>query len=203
MSGRTSARVALAGALVVLLVGAAALVAGRGSDGAPGEGSVDVGFLRDMAVHHEQAVRMALLVLGAEGTSPAVRASAVDVVAGQRYDLGLIDAWLDDWGHGRGPADRQAMTWMGHEPTPPGEMPGMASAAELDDLAAATGGAADARYLELMIEHHEGGVAMAEHAAARAGDAKVRRLAELIVAGQRQEAADLEALLRQLRAEHA
>lgn len=199
MSRRTSALVALGASLALLLAAAAGWVAGRsGADAAPAEDSVDVGFLRDMVDHHEQAVRMALLVLAADGTSPLVRTSAVDVIAGQRYDLGVMDAWLDDWGHGRGPAGRTAMGWMGHEPMAPADMPGMATQEDLAALAAATGLQADWRYLDLMVAHHEGGVAMADHAATRADHAKVRRLAELIAAGQQQEIADLHALGRQL-----
>ena len=205
MSGRKLALVAggLSVALLAVIAAVALAAWNAGSEtatDAPAEDSVDVGFLRDMADHHEQAVRLSLVVIPLDGVSPAIRDVAVGVIASQRHDLGRIDAWLDDWGVGRGAPDRRAMAWMGHAPVAPAAMPGMATRAELAALAAASGADADARYLELMIDHHEAGVEMAEQAATRAGEPKVVRLAELVEAGQREEIRDLASLRRQLEA---
>jgi len=54
------------------------------------------------------------------------------------------------------------MTWMGH-PVPLDHMPGIASATEIESLYTATGAEADRIFVTLMIAHHEGGIAMAEH----------------------------------------
>jgi uncharacterized protein (DUF305 family) len=197
--GRRSALVA--GALLVAVVGVAVgFVAARVVDrpDAPSEDSVDVGFLRDMSDHHEQAVRMSLLVIPREGVAPAVRDLAVGIIASQRHDVGRMDAWLDDWGLARGAPDRGAMVWMGHPPVSPTAMPGMATQAELESLGSATGTDAEARFLDLMTAHHRAGVAMAEYAAAHATRDKVVRLAELIAAGQQEEILELESLRRQL-----
>lgn len=199
MSGRRSALVfgGLAVAAIALLATAVLGFAGlRKSE--PSEHSVDVGFLRDMVDHHEQAVRMSLLVIPAEGVSPAVRDLAVGIIASQRHDLGRMEAWLDDWGVGLGVPSRQAMAWMGHEAMAPAEMPGMATRAELDALAGATGQDAERWFLDLMLEHHRAGVAMAEHAAEHGESEKVVRLAELIAAGQQEEILELQSLRRQL-----
>ena len=202
MSGRRSALVAGGLTLGLLaVIGAVVLAfAGDRDDGVPSEDSVDVGFLRDMADHHEQAVRMSLLVIPLDGVSPAVRDVAVGVIASQRHDLGRMEAWLDDWSVGRGAPTRRAMAWMGHAPVAPSEMPGMATPAELAALGSTTGRDAEARFFDLMIEHHRAGVTMAEAAAERATAPKVVRLAELIAAGQREEILELQSLERQLAA---
>ena len=203
MPGRSALVVGGLAVALLAVVGALALVLASGDDGvapAPVEDSVDVGFLRDMADHHEQAVRMSLLVIPAEGVSPAVRDLAVGIIASQRHDLGRIDAWLDDWDLGRGAPTRPAMAWMGHPPVAPSAMPGMATQAELEALGAASGAGAEFRFLDLMRDHHRAGVTMAEHAAAHATTAKVARLAELIAAGQQEEILELESLRRQLAA---
>ena len=202
MSGRRSALVAggLTMALVAV-VGAVVLAFVAASDDgptAPSQDSVDVGFLRDMADHHEQAVRMSLLVIPLDGVSPAVRDVAVGVIASQRHDLGRIEAWLGDWDVGRGSPTRDAMAWRGHPPVAPSAMPGMATKAELDALGAASGVDAEVRFLDLMTAHHRAGVTMAEEAAEGATTAKVQRLAQLIAAGQREEILELQSLRRQL-----
>jgi uncharacterized protein (DUF305 family) len=178
----------VAGALVAASAGAGWAAAQR-SDAAPGASSVDVGFLRDMSDHHDQAVQLSLLVL-ANGESAALKGFATDTIASQRYEIGLMDARLQDWGHGRGSSSRPAMAWMGH-PTAVEEMPGMASAADLAALAAARGGEADALFVRLMVEHHEGGIHMAQHAWRHAERAVVRDLAEVIAKVQRIEIRDL------------
>ena len=193
--------VLVAGGLTVALVAVIAAVVlaavSAGADG-PSENSVEVGFLRDMVDHHEQAVRMSLLVIPRDGVSPAVRDVAVGIIASQRHDVGRMEAWLDDWGFERGAPSRRAMAWMGHGPVAPAAMPGMATQADLSALAAASGPDAELRFIDLMLEHHDAGVTMAEHAAAHAESDKVVRLAELIAAGQEEEIRELQVLRRQL-----
>jgi uncharacterized protein (DUF305 family) len=56
-------------------------------------------------------------------------------------------------------------------------MPGMISDDRLDELEESEGREADALFLELMAEHHRGGLHMAEYAAEHADDGDVRDLA--------------------------
>ena len=64
-------------------------------------------------------------------------------------------------------------------------MPGLATAEQMQALRDATGADADALFLELMSEHHRGGVHMAAYAAAHAKDADVRALATVMARNQR------------------
>jgi uncharacterized protein (DUF305 family) len=143
-----------------------------------------------MADHHDQAVQLALIQL-ANTEDRVLEGFAVDTLASQRYEIGLMDARLQDWGVGRGAVDRRAMEWM-DEPTAVRSMPGMASVDELTQLTRLRGADGDLLFIRLMTEHHLGGVHMATHAMRHAGSAHVRELAERIAKQQRLEIRDLE-----------
>ncbi len=68
------------------------------------------------------------------------------------------------------------MSWMnGHEHlAADGLMPGMATPAQMTKLQTLHGKALDIVFLQLMIRHHQGGVAMAQYAAAHATQPYVR-----------------------------
>ena len=168
--------------------------------GTPSADSVYVGFLRDMIDHHDQANLMSQLVLrpGVD-VDPQVAAYATEILMDQRFQIGQMTAWLDDWGVGRGDPDRQAMEWMvGGHGTPVDEMFGMQSPEKIEELEAATGEEASQLYLEMMIDHHQGGIHMADDAARNADQEKVRALAERVSRYQAGETADLRNLQRRL-----
>jgi uncharacterized protein (DUF305 family) len=169
------------------LSGAAGFIVGSGRP--PGRGSVDVGFLLDMSVHHEQGTALANLDL-INGASKDVQVYAREVLRDQSYEIGLMQFQLGEWGYAREEAGPEAMAWMGM-PLPLTEMPGMASEEELDLLRAARGRDADALFLELLVEHHEGAIHMASYAAEHADDEDVRRLAARIVHNQQLEIQEL------------
>ena len=197
---------ALGAVLAVTLVvagGALAIASGLGSASAPADGSVDVGFARDMSTHHEQAVQMAQIVRD-QGTDPAVRLLAYDIETQQLGQVGQMHGWLDAWG--LTPQSTSApMAWMGGMPAgAPGMagmgsdgrlMPGMASTAELAKLKSLSGKALDVYFLQLMVRHHQGGLSMAQYAATHAGKSYVRSLATKIVIAQNAEVTTMEQLL--------
>ncbi|MGH8886392.1 MAG: DUF305 domain-containing protein [Egibacteraceae bacterium] len=188
-TGRCLLLVAVAAA-VVALVTVVTVVAPRRVR-VPGDGSADAGFARDMAVHHAQAVEMAELIR-TRTDNHDVRVLAVDISLTQQAQIGWMYGWLDAWGlpvGGRQPA----MAWMGMPAD--GLMPGMAARAQINELAGLSGAQADARFLRLMIPHHQAGVAMAQAALDHAGRPEVRRLAEAMVAAQQSEIAAMGDLL--------
>ncbi|MGN6751850.1 MAG: DUF305 domain-containing protein [Intrasporangium sp.] len=198
--------VATIGVLVALGV-VAGLLAGARLGGvaagkAPAEGSVDVGFARDMQAHHDQAVHMSTLVR--ERTDdPEIGSMALDIALTQQHQSGQMYAWLEQWGHPQRSA-AAVMSWMkGHDHHSSGStattgalMPGMASPKELAALGAATGIEAERLFLRLMIDHHEAGVAMAAYAARQAEEPAVRRLARSMSEAQQAEIAVLQDLLK-------
>jgi uncharacterized protein (DUF305 family) len=180
----------LAGLLVVLAL-AGGLLLGRGTvDAVPRvDAAVDVGFTRDMKVHHAQAVRMSA-VLHRRSTDPELSFLALDILTTQQGQIGIMTGWLDLWGHTQ-TSTEPAMTWMGHR----GPMPGMAGAQELAALERLPVPQLEEQYLRLMIRHHEGAVPMASYAAEHARSPQVARLARAMAQGQAAEIALMQSLL--------
>jgi uncharacterized protein (DUF305 family) len=180
-------------ALTLLVVGVVAgYLIGNREGGSPSRRSVEVGFLYDMLVHHEQGQRLsnAELVHGAE---PLVASFAREFLQFQSYEIGLMEQKLAEWGYPRYPHPPAAMAWMGH-PTRVDSMPGMADAAELRAIERARGRDVDALFIPLMQDHHRGAVHMASYAAAHATDPFVRKIAGVIARSQRIEIRELDAI---------
>ncbi|RLL69817.1 DUF305 domain-containing protein [Streptomyces sp. Z26] len=208
-SARHPVRLSRAGVLAasVILLSAVVLLtglSGRAPAGSPeptGD-SVAVGFSRDMATHHQQAVEMSLTVLR-NGSSADVRTLAYDIANTQAAQRGMMLGWLQLWGRDA-TSGVHAMAWM-DMPRPSAAdrrrgvlMPGMADRADLARLAVAHGRRADVLYLRLMTAHHLGGVHMAEGVTADDTPAPVLRLAEGMVRGQRAEIDLMRTLLERL-----
>jgi uncharacterized protein (DUF305 family) len=185
---------------IVVMVVTAALLAGMvgwmvgDSANRRNANAVDVGFLQDMREHHEQAVEISFLYLSLDDTNPGMRVVARSITFGQGIEIGRMIQMLRDFGESEVNEGDTSMEWMGHS-MPLGEMPGMATDAELDQLGAATGAEADSLFVELMVRHHEGGIEMADFAAANAADDEVQAMAASIATGQREEITELERLI--------
>ncbi len=201
-----------AGVLSVGLAGIAAAKTPIVQPGAPGSGTKtlsadeavriadtrftqdDVTFMQDMIPHHQQAVDMAALV--EERTN---REEIIDLAG--RIDATQADeiAFMQDWLRERGqtvpdPKADHAMH-TGHD------MAGMATPEQMAALAAASGTAFDRLFLELMIEHHNGAVRMAEELLEKRGSAYDPVLFEFVndvINDQTSEVERMDALLASL-----
>ncbi|MET9318622.1 DUF305 domain-containing protein [Streptomyces sp. NPDC003038] len=210
--------------LLALLFAAAATVAAASGaadqrDGTPGLHSPDAGFARDMAVHHQQAVEMSFIVRD-RTRDEAVRSLAYDIANTQANQRGMLLGWLDLWGLPKVVAGEPPMSWMGttggsdagdgpaghdaggghsgHGAAKPGAlMPGMATKAEIAQLEAAEGRDAEVLYLQLMTDHHQGGVAMAEGCARQCRIPVERDLAQGMADAQQSELTLMADMLRQ------
>ena len=180
--GRRPSLTTLIGLLVAVafLGGAIGFAVGRDSGEEPSE--ADVGFLRDMYTHHEQAIIIAKEVSRFEGMPQVIESFAEEVLVFQRYEMGAMAATLRSWGVPL-QVDGPAMAWMG-EPVPSDEMPGLASDDDLDRLAKAQGDERAALFLALMSQHHLGGVHMAEAAADLVEDDYIKGLAKAMATQQ-------------------
>lgn len=183
---------------IVTLVVTAALLAGMigwmVGDGRsrPQYNAVDVGFLQDMRIHHEQAVYMGFLFRELPDTEVGLDVVAGSIVMGQSQDIGRIVQLLREFGEPEA-ADLSApvMTWMGMS-VAADQMPGLATEAELDQLERSSGTAADQLFGRLMIAHHEAGIHMAEYAIDHGRNDEVRAMAQSMAEGQRSEIAELQ-----------
>ena len=118
-----------------------------------------------MVTHHNQAVAMGFSYLE-HGTDPLLRQIASEIVNYQASEIGVMNDHLAQWGQ-QGTEGSTAMAWMGMK-VPRDEMPGMATAAQMQQLADARGRDLDELFTRLMILHHEGGIHMAQYAATHA-----------------------------------
>ncbi|MFD5227026.1 DUF305 domain-containing protein [Streptomyces qaidamensis] len=183
----------IAGAAATALVAAGAITyAVAGDDGSgrtPSAGSADAGFARDMAVHHQQAVEMSYIVRD-RTKDEEVRRLAYDIAQTQANQRGMMLGWLDLWGLPK-VSSEPPMTWMdmgGMASAKDGAlMPGMATNSEMKKLGELSGKQAEVFYLQLMTDHHQGGVHMAEGCVDRCVVGVEKRLAQGMVDAQQSE----------------
>ncbi|MFF8400251.1 DUF305 domain-containing protein [Streptomyces sp. NPDC014846] len=185
----------VAGAAAAVLVAAGAITyavaedTGGADPKTPAADSADAGFARDMAVHHQQAVEMSYIVRDRTGDED-VRRLAYDIAQTQSNQRGMLLGWLDLWGLPKVSAD-PPMTWMGMGDMPAGKdgalMPGMATNSELKKLGSLKGKQAEVLYLQLMTDHHKGGIHMAEGCVAKCTVGVEKRLAQGMVDAQQSE----------------
>ena len=172
----------------------------------PRDDSAAAGFARDMQAHHAQAVEMSMIVRD-RTDDPEIRTLAYDIALGQQQQIGQMFAWLQLWGLPQTGND-SSMAWaMAAHPgatSDPGSgatmdhaMPGMVPVGDAQKLTTLEGREAEVWFLNRMIEHHRGGVAMAQAALRFELPDEVKRLADTIVQAQTAEIEALSSLLTQ------
>lgn len=103
--------------LLVLIAGLALVTAGTvgyalaPSDDTPTSSSADAAFLRDMSVHHAQAVQMSWL-LHDRTSDGGMRYLTYDIATGQQGQIGMMSGWLSDWGLNQTDSSQPRMAWM-------------------------------------------------------------------------------------------
>ncbi|WP_338898652.1 DUF305 domain-containing protein [Streptomyces sp. TG1A-60] len=156
---------------------------------APAADSADAGFARDMAVHHQQAVEMSYIVRD-RTDDEEIRRLAYDIAQTQANQRGMMIGWLDLWGLPK-VSSQEPMAWMGMGAMASGEdgalMPGMATDTEMDKLGTLNGKQAEIYFLQLMTDHHKGGVHMAEGCVSKCAVGVEKKLARGMVNAQESE----------------
>jgi uncharacterized protein (DUF305 family) len=161
----------------------------------------DVRFMRDMIIHHAQAVEMTALV-AARTERADVRRLAARIQVSQEDELELMGRWLeargqsvpDAHGHHAGHGGH------GHHDVKHRLMPGMVGAEDMARLRAATGSEFDRLFLELMIRHHEAALVMVEELMATDGagqESEIFQFASHVDSDQRIEIARMHMMLEQ------
>ena len=146
----------------------------------------DVAFIHGMIAHHEQALEMAAMVEERAGRDDLPQfAERIDV--SQRDEIVQLEAWLTARGEEH----------VAHDEV----MPGMLTDAEFAQLEAASGTRFDELFLQYMIRHHEGAVAMVEGlltGGAGGQEPSLFQLAQHIELDQQVEIARMKQLLTEL-----
>lgn len=148
----------------------------------------DVMFAQMMIPHHEQAVEMSDVLLAKEGVDPRVADLAARITAAQGPEIEQLKGWLEDWGA------EPAAEGGAHG----GHGDGMMTEDDLAALEAASGTEASKLFLEQMIVHHEGAIAMAETQLDDGEDADAVALAQAIVDTQAAEIDEMKEILATL-----
>ncbi len=188
--------VALGLAALILGIGIGYFVGNRNASVSYND--ADVGFLQDMRYHHEQAVDMAFFYLtSVDEPLPRLELYAKEILYTQQLEVGLMIELLRSFGEAEANDTGTAMAWMG-TPVPLDDMDGLASQDELNAFARADGVDASIAFATLMLEHHLGGIHMAEYVRDAGRNDSVRVLAESMIRGQTGEVAEISAVLQEL-----
>jgi len=157
----------------------------------------DVVFASMMIPHHAQAISMADTALK-QATDPKVKALATKIKAAQGPEIERMSGWLTGWGAPVPAADTGSdmagMEGMGDQTG------GMMSAKDITTLNKATGSAFDRMWLQMMVKHHQGAIAMAKTALEQGANPEAKKLARSIIDGQSAEIAEMSSILTQIRA---
>ena len=155
----------------------------------------DVEFASSMIQHLSQALQMIDLTMGRD-LDPDVGLLAEEILTARASEIEQMTRWLTDLdqpipetvrdhanAHGEGEADTGT------------DLPGMISEQQMSELEAAQGAEFQTMWLELMIAHHRGAVAMAQTETDDGVFAPAIELAESIETSQEGEITRMEKLL--------
>ncbi len=163
----------------------------------------DVMFAQMMIPHHEQALEMSLMALE-RSTNDEVRDLAQRIYEGQGPEIEQMETWIGEGaamgglGHEMPDGTMMPNDMMGGDMIDSSTMVGMASEEQLGELVSLDSPDFDILFLELMIEHHEGALAMVQMIETSTTSEAIA-LAQEISSTQNAEIDEMTKLLRVLR----
>lgn len=165
-------------ALVVALVLIAVVVASCGGDdnaATSASGNLaDAAFIADMTTHHRGAIDMAQLAKK-KADHPEIRTLADDIISAQKGDIATMKVIRDDM-HSMGMDDGGHMGMNDHA---------MGMDMDIDALRGAT--PFDQAFIDAMVPHHRGAIAMAKAELANGTQPALRQMAGHIISAQTKE----------------
>jgi uncharacterized protein (DUF305 family) len=178
-----------------------ALVAGcgNGDDSAPlsstKHNKADVSFATEMIQHHAQALAMVELTVG-RPMSSEFQTLASRIREAQAPEIERMTDWLEEWDEEVPQTMNDHMNHdMGTMPEDSADMPGMMSADELKELEEASDTEFQKMWLEMMIRHHEGAIAMARTQKKDGRYEPAVELAESVISSQDAEIEEMKGLI--------
>ncbi|WP_309648906.1 DUF305 domain-containing protein [Nocardioides sp.] len=172
---------------------------GSSSTSSSDHNDADVSFASDMIQHHAQALTMVDLTVERD-LDPAFQQVAEGIRDAQGPEIETMSNWLEQWGEEVPATVRDHSNAEGHDMGDMADdtgmdMPGMMSDEDLEELADASDADFEDLWLEMMIEHHEGAVSMAQTEQKDGTYEPAVSLAEDIVTTQTDEIATMQELL--------
>lgn len=158
----------------------------------------DVEFMQGMIMHHAQAVEMTAMI-GARTENKDIRLLGARISQSQSDEMNFMKRWLEQRGEQISmPMPEMKMEMPNHHHH--AMMPGMLTPEQMDALKKAKDAEFDKLFLQGMIQHHEGALAMVKDLFATPGagqDAELFNFATDVDSGQRAEIKIMETLLAQ------
>ncbi|WP_199440182.1 DUF305 domain-containing protein [Umezawaea beigongshangensis] len=143
----------------------------------------DLEYVQMMIAHHGQALEMTALAPD-RASHETVKGLASRIADSQGPEVEAMKTWQNQRG---GPH-------AAHGSHDHSTMPGMASAEQLAQLAAASGAEFDRLFVQLMTTHHEGAIQMANDVLTKGSTEYVEEMATDVIATQSDEIARMRAL---------
>lgn len=155
------------------------------TSGAPASANdTDLHFLAMMTPHHVQAVEMSDIVLAADGVTPETRDIAERIRTGQQDEIDIMLGWVDAWA--QAPLLEQHSEHIAN---------GMVTPERMAALEAASGAEVEGIFLQEMINHHVGAIAMTQDQIDNGGYQELRDLAQQMIDVQTAEVTEMQGLL--------
>jgi len=132
----------------------------------------DATFIDSMIPHHEGAIAMAKQAQQ-ESKRPEILTMARAIIDSQQREITQLRGWRDQWYPGLAPTGGMSMSMGAME------------------LGADTKVPFDQRFIDAMIPHHEGAIAMAEAALGKSQHGEIRTMAQAIIDAQKAEIAQM------------
>jgi uncharacterized protein (DUF305 family) len=151
-------------------------MAGMDHGAMAGDAPYDAAFIDGMIVHHEGAITMARQALEA-AERPEIRTLAEAIISAQEAEIAQLRAWRTAW-YPDLPETAGMAIEMGAMEVAPGDTP------------------FEQRFIQAMIPHHEGALAMARDALQNAERQEIRTLSAEIISAQEAEIAQMRQWLR-------
>ena len=150
--------------------------------------AADVQFAQSMIPHHQQAVEMADIALDPTVEAGAqVHDLATRIKGAQDPEIAMMSGWLTSWEQ---PMQMDAVMSQGMPMTD-----GMMTDAEMTSLHNVKGAAFDTMWMQMMIRHHTGAIAMAQTLKASGTNADVIALADQVITAQQSEVDEMKAIV--------
>ena len=148
----------------------------------------DITFASGMVPHHQQAIAMADMALK-QASNANVKQLATAIKAAQDPEIQTMTGWLTSWGSTPMPSGHD----MGGM-----SMGGMMTDQDMSALGKASGTTFDRMWLQMMIKHHQGAVAMAKTELAQGAHPDAKTLAQQVIDSQSKEITTMTDLLKTL-----
>ena len=178
---KTKTWLALRAALALIALAAVAVGCGAGDSGTKSSSSgnaTDAAFITDMTAHHRGAIEMAQ-VAQKRAEHPEVRQLAGNIISAQKGEISVMDTIGRDM-HAMGMHEGGHMGMSQSQMGMDMDMPMLRRAKPFDRA-----------FIDMMVPHHQGAIAMAKQLLKKGEQPGLRKMADDIISAQTDEIAQM------------